>query len=137
MSPAHTAPPAARPEPTREQVRAWFLRNRNLCRCTGYKPLIDAVMDAAAVLRGEKSIEDLTPKAKTTSIGASAPVGAGKFLAAYAQTKVDGGASRKTASFGYDYFLSKRTDIYAVYMNDKITAKSTGNSFGVGIRHSF
>lgn len=92
---------------------------------------------AKAFLTYGQASNDLTPKAKTTSIGASAPVGAGKFLAAYAQTKIDGGASRKTASFGYDYFLSKRTDIYAVYMNDKITAKSTGNSFGVGIRHSF
>ncbi len=50
--------------PTREQVRAWFNRNRNLCRCTGYKPLVDSVMDAAAVMRGEKSIEELIPKAK-------------------------------------------------------------------------
>ncbi|CAH2603845.1 Aldehyde oxidoreductase [Rhodovastum atsumiense] len=50
--------------PTREEVRSWFQRNRNLCRCTGYKPLVDAVMDAAAVMRGEKRIEDLVPKAK-------------------------------------------------------------------------
>ncbi|SJZ66446.1 molybdopterin-dependent aldehyde oxidoreductase [Consotaella salsifontis] len=50
--------------PTREEVRAWFNRNRNLCRCTGYKPLIDSVMDAAAVMRGEKRIEDLVPRAK-------------------------------------------------------------------------
>ena len=34
-------------------------KNRNLCRCTGYKPLIDAVMDAARVLRGEITKEDL------------------------------------------------------------------------------
>ncbi|MEA5073385.1 MAG: molybdopterin cofactor-binding domain-containing protein [Eubacterium aggregans] len=45
--------------PTREEVRAWFNTNRNLCRCTGYKPLIDAVMAAAEVIRGEKTKEDL------------------------------------------------------------------------------
>ena len=45
--------------PTREEVRAWFQKHKNLCRCTGYKPLVDAVMDAAAVLRGEKKLEDL------------------------------------------------------------------------------
>lgn len=47
------------PNPSREEVRTWFHRNRNLCRCTGYRPLTDAVMDAAAVLRGEKKKEDL------------------------------------------------------------------------------
>ena len=47
------------PSPTREEVRAWFQKHKNLCRCTGYKPLVDAVMDAAAVLRGEKKVEDL------------------------------------------------------------------------------
>ena len=47
------------PSPTREEVRDWFNKNRNLCRCTGYKPLIDAVMDAAKVLRGEMTKEDL------------------------------------------------------------------------------
>lgn len=50
------------PSPTRKDVRDWFHRNRNLCRCTGYKPLVDAVMDAAAVLRGEKKAEDLLVK---------------------------------------------------------------------------
>lgn len=42
------------PAPTRNDVRDWFQSHRNACRCTGYKPLVDAVMDAAAVMRGEK-----------------------------------------------------------------------------------
>ena len=50
--------------PTREQVRSWFNRNRNLCRCTGYKPLVDAVMDAAAIMRGEKTAEQVLAKPK-------------------------------------------------------------------------
>ena len=45
--------------PTREEVRAWFQKNRNACRCTGYKPLVNAVMDAAKVMRGEMKKEDL------------------------------------------------------------------------------
>jgi aldehyde oxidoreductase len=49
--------------PTREDVRTWFNRNRNACRCTGYQPLVNAVMDAAAVLRGEKKKEDLLERA--------------------------------------------------------------------------
>ena len=56
------------PNPTREEVRDWFNKTRNLCRCTGYKPLVDAVMDAAAVLRGEMSKEDLIFKPTGDSI---------------------------------------------------------------------
>jgi len=47
------------PKPTREDVRDWFQKHRNACRCTGYKQLVDAVMDAAAVLRGDMKKEDL------------------------------------------------------------------------------
>ena len=37
------------PNPTREEVRDWFQKHHNACRCTGYKPIVDAVMDAAKV----------------------------------------------------------------------------------------
>lgn len=50
--------------PTREDVRDWFQKNRNLCRCTGYKPLVDAVMDAAKLMRGEIKTEDMWFKLK-------------------------------------------------------------------------
>ncbi|MBC17946.1 MAG: aldehyde oxidoreductase [Desulfovibrio sp.] len=50
------------PNPTREDVRDWFQKYRNACRCTGYKQLVDAVLDAAAVMRGDKSIDDLSFK---------------------------------------------------------------------------
>ncbi|WP_286947239.1 molybdopterin-dependent aldehyde oxidoreductase [Acetobacterium sp. UBA5834] len=45
--------------PTREEVRAWFQKHRNVCRCTGYIPIVDAVMDAAKLMRGEITKEDL------------------------------------------------------------------------------
>lgn len=45
--------------PTREEVRDWFQKNRNICRCTGYKQIVDSVMEAAKVLRGECTIEDI------------------------------------------------------------------------------
>jgi aldehyde oxidoreductase len=45
--------------PTRQDVRQWFQKHRNLCRCTGYIPLVDSVMDAAKVLRGEMKEEEL------------------------------------------------------------------------------
>ncbi len=49
--------------PTREQVRDWFQKHLNVCRCTGYKQIVDAVMAAAKVMRGEAAIEDITFKA--------------------------------------------------------------------------
>ena len=48
------------PKPTREEVRDWFQSHHNVCRCTGYKALVDATMDAAAVMRGELSEDAIT-----------------------------------------------------------------------------
>ena len=45
--------------------------------------------------------------------------------------------SRKTFTVGYDYFLSKRTDVYVMAMADRITNQTKGSSFGVGVRHRF
>ncbi len=40
------------PNPTREEVRSWLTKHHNVCRCTGYKPIVDSIMDAAKVLQG-------------------------------------------------------------------------------------
>ncbi len=48
------------PSPTREEVRDWFQKNHNICRCTGFKPIIDCVMAAAKVMRGEATMEEIT-----------------------------------------------------------------------------
>ncbi len=50
------------PDPTREEIRDWWQKHANVCRCTGYKPLVDAVQDAAKVLRGEMSEDELRYK---------------------------------------------------------------------------
>lgn len=70
-------------------------------------------------------------------LGASVPVGNGKILAQWGQIKPETGAKRKTFSAGYDYFLSKRTDLYAVAMSDKIDGQTSGSAFSVGIRHRY
>jgi aldehyde oxidoreductase len=57
-----------KPKPTRQEVRDWFTKHHNVCRCTGYKPIVDAVMAAAAVMRGEKTMADITYKAPEGSI---------------------------------------------------------------------
>ena len=69
--------------------------------------------------------------------GASVPVGAGSVLAYYSRIKPETGNDRKTFSIGYDHFLSKRTDLYAVAMSDKINTLSSGHGYSVGIRHRF
>lgn len=77
--------------------------------------------------------------AKTTSAGVSVPIGLGSLIGAVARTKVEGSfeGTRTTGTVGYDYFLSKRTDVYAVAMRDRVTDRNSGNSVGVGIRHRF
>jgi predicted porin len=82
--------------------------------------------------------------AKFYQVGAKVPIGAGAILASYGQDKYDSqsiGAgtdyTNKLFSAGYDYFLSKRTDLYAVYMLDKTTNLSNGNTFVAGMRHRF
>jgi len=87
---------------------------------------------------GQAEADNVPGKAKTLQIGVSAPLGAGKLLASWAKTELsDSDLDRKTLTLGYDHELSKRTDVYAMFMNDRITHQSTGNSFGVGIRHRF
>jgi aldehyde oxidoreductase len=49
--------------PTREDVRDWFQKYRNACRCTGYSMIVDAVLDAAKCLRGEITDQALEYKA--------------------------------------------------------------------------
>lgn len=51
------------PDPSREDVRDWFQKHRNICRCTGYKQIVDAVMAAAKVMRGDCPLEDIMLKA--------------------------------------------------------------------------
>ena len=73
-------------------------------------------------------------------IGASVPIGAGKALLQYGNATAEYGTTEvvnKTLTVGYDYNLSKNTDVYAIFVNDKATALDAGNSFGVGVRLRF
>lgn len=74
---------------------------------------------------------------KIAGIGAAVPIGGGKLLAQYGHLGASVGPDRKTFSFGYDHFVSKRTDVYAVAMSDKLDGLSGGSSYSVGIRHRF
>lgn len=70
-------------------------------------------------------------------LGADWTIGLGKVLVQWNKLSPDVGNSQKALSLGYDYLLSKRTDVYAVYMNEKQSNVGTGNSYAVGVRHRF
>jgi predicted porin len=95
----------------------------------------------AAAERTNSSVTDV--ETNTYEGGVRVPVSAsGAVLLEWARTRVNSSkysdaSTRDTASLGYDYSLSKRTDLYAVYSLDKIHGESTGNSYAVGIRHMF
>jgi len=65
-------------------------------------------------------------------------MGLGKVMVQWNKLSPDVGADQKAFSLGYDHQMSKRTDLYAVYMNEKKSGVSgTGNNYAVGIRHKF
>lgn len=127
--------------------------------------LLTGVYDfgVAALMAGVQTVKDLTQAAATEDdrtefyIGGKAPVGPGTIMAMVAsgKTKDVAGTKAKEVSLGYEYTLSKRTNLYAIGSiidNDDNTAFTTngatsdgpvvsaGNkvrSLGVGIRHRF
>lgn len=98
---------------------------------------------------GEIDDDSYGSKLRLYDISAEVPVsGQGKILAAWGHSKVRTGTftgilplftgnTHKTFSLGYDHSLSKRTDLYAVYMNDRVDGLHAGNSVAAGLRHTF
>jgi predicted porin len=77
-----------------------------------------------------------------TLAGVTVPVGAGNILIAWGHTKkhqslLATDVKRDTATLAYDYRLSKRTDVYAALMHDKVNTLDKGKTFAVGLKHSF
>jgi predicted porin len=79
-------------------------------------------------------------RTKLYQLGISVPLGLGAALASYGNARAEtGGVSsrRKTLSLGYDYRLSKNTDVYAALMNDQATGVDDGTTAAAGIRLRF
>jgi predicted porin len=78
---------------------------------------------------------------RTYALSATVPFGVSNVIAEWARTNQDrtgvAPLKRDTGSVGYDYFLSKRTDVYAVVMHDKVTNIAGGSGLAAGIRHRF
>jgi predicted porin len=116
---------------------------------TGFEYQEAATMGAAydlKVVRFYAQYDLVKTKAATgtqtqyVGLGLSAPVGTGKVLAQYGQATAEyptTDVENKTLTVGYDYLLSKATDVYAVYMHDKLTGASNGNTLALGLRVKF
>lgn len=81
-------------------------------------------------------------RTRLSDVGVSMPfTEAGALLAeaAHTVTGMPGKADtrRTTSTVGYDYRLSKRTDVYALYVYDKKTGAAAAGSAAVGIRHVY
>lgn len=79
----------------------------------------------------------LSNRTNITGAGVRVPVGSGAFVAQYSATDLRVGADRETLSFGYLHTLSRRTELYAVVMSDKLDGLSSGGGYSLGIRHRF
>ena len=84
-------------------------------------------------------------KDKSFQLGASVKLGAGSVLASYGNVKTSDNvaltadAKRNTWALGYDYYISKRTDLYAAAFETKLQNPATVKSsvVGFGVRHRF
>jgi predicted porin len=79
-------------------------------------------------------------KSHLWSFGAAIPLGPGRVLAQYGIARgriAINNPTNKTLTLGYDYNLSKNSDAYAVYMNDKATGLTNGNTLAGGLRLRF
>lgn len=78
---------------------------------------------------------------RISTLGATVPVGQATVTASWSHLTLDRAVgadlSRNTGAVAYDYFLSKRTDLYAMLVLDRMTDKDSGKSLVVGIRHRF
>ena len=59
------------PNPSRDEIKKAL--RRNLCRCTGYTKIIEAVELAGLFLRGKTTPDDIRPKADVDALGTSHP----------------------------------------------------------------
>ncbi|QBE66055.1 porin [Pseudoduganella lutea] len=90
----------------------------------------------------QRASSDADVRDRTFQLGANVPAGGGAFLVSWANTRRSGpldvpALARNTVSAGYDHYLSKRTDLYAVVMADRITGQERAHTAVAGIRHRF
>jgi len=88
-------------------------------------------------VKTEATVDD---QAILYQLGVAVPFGNSLVMASYGNSHVKSSVRAVTdriTSIGYDYFLSKNTDIYAVAMIEKLSFTSSGNGFAGGVRLRF
>jgi predicted porin len=79
-------------------------------------------------------------KTRIYGFGATLPLGdLGRVMAQLNSATASGTLDKRetTLSLGYDYLLSKNTDLYAVFMSDRVTGLNTGTTLAAGMRLRF
>ena len=87
-----------------------------------------------------KTTTDVVTRTTLYHAGAAVPIGNSLILAAFGWSRAKDPNSQitnKTYSIGYDYFLSKHTDIYIAALRETTFDLSSGNSIAGGIRMRF
>lgn len=110
---------------------------------TSYDFTLAKVFASYAQVR--RSGSDVAPLAqamtvRVAQVGVSVPVGqVGAIVASWSQAdnNIASPADRTFATIGYTHRLSRRTDLYAMVMSDKIQGNGSAPSTGVGVRHAF
>lgn len=88
-------------------------------------------------VKTEATVDD---QAILYQLGVAVPIGNSLILASFGRSHVKSSVRAVTdriTSIGYDYFLSKNTDIYVVAMAEKLSFASSGNGFAGGVRMRF
>jgi predicted porin len=79
-----------------------------------------------------------TTKSKMYSIGVKAPVGPGALKAMYFNVNPDGNNNNSSKiGVGYDYPLSKRTNVYADLGLTRADTRTNNTTYAFGVKHTF
>jgi predicted porin len=77
-------------------------------------------------------------KSKMFSLGVLAPIGPGNLKAAYYRVNPDGANNNRSKfGIGYDYYLSKRTNVYADLGSARADTLKNNTAWAFGLKHTF
>ena len=87
-----------------------------------------------------KTEADTDSRTVSYQLGAAVPIGTSLVLVAYGRSHASApllATTDRILSLGYDYFLSKNTDVYVAAMVERLSFVSSGNTVAGGVRVRF